>query len=192
MLNDFAKANIRVRFMHMCNEFDPDQLVAFAICHDLAPNIPVAHYALKGLQQWLACHDYGGEATSRHVMLSGPVYKMHQAFVLNTVSYAQFCRTYVGEFVHILNTNTAEQVEYVNQTGWLDDTLSLLAETFGNDLSPALASWQQQHYCKEVPIAAVSVMGHDALKYQKISDLVPQMKRREFFTHLRGQDATVL
>lgn len=171
MPNDILIRDAQVRFAHMCSVFDSKQLVAYAVSQSLAPNMVAAQAALTGLLQWFACHDYQEEAASRQAILPGPVYDMHQAFVQNTTLYTQFCQNFLGTCVQLLKTTTAEQATFARQTGYLEETVGLLTEAFEHDLASPLLLWQQQLYDATVPIAAVSVMGHDVQKYQKITDL---------------------
>ena len=161
----------QLRFAYMCNTFDSTKLITYAVDTGIVPNMTSAQAAFNGLLQWFACHDNEDAESSRQAMLSGPVHMMHQAFVQNTELYSQFCQTYIGAFVQLLNSNTAEQVDFARQTGYLEETINRLVEVFEYDLSSVLLPWQHQQYDHTVPIAAVSVMGHEVHKYQKITDL---------------------
>jgi hypothetical protein len=194
MPNPTLVRNAQIRFMRMCSTFEAEPIIAYAVSHGLSPSISSGHYVLKGLLQWLACHDCLNTVITHRVMLKGPVYTMHQAFILNTVLYGQFCQRYVGEFVHILNINTPEQADIVRKTGWFEETVEQLGTVFGSDLSPELLLWQHQMYSAASPVAAVSVFSHDTAKHRQIADVQPWRTQRTEapFTHLHGRRGTTI
>jgi hypothetical protein len=75
------------------------------------------------------------EKDSPYVMLKCDIDRVFHAFILNTQLYSMFCDRYIGNFVHHRPWAGEPPRE------WVEATLKLLREHFGNALHPELQEW---------------------------------------------------
>ncbi|MBI4993958.1 hypothetical protein HZC33_03355 [Candidatus Wolfebacteria bacterium] len=98
-------------------------------------SIEDANDLLDAFLQWIAAMPAKKENTT-YVMLKSDVDRIFHAFVLNTGLYRDFCETFFGHFID--HTPLEGQIS----KKWVDYTVNLLSELYGNQLHPALKIWE--------------------------------------------------
>jgi hypothetical protein len=127
----------------ICEEIHPKPLIEQAHASGAFESEEEATTALDGLLQWLALPSYCAIDGFPPVMMAGPVAKMFECLVADSVFYESFCQRYLGHILHAIPVQMEFQRRYVEEQRWIQSTWMSLNHAFGANLAPVLHDWPQ-------------------------------------------------
>jgi|GEM_PF-2181317 len=154
------KQKAHERYLAM-KAFDLAPVIAFAVRDKFLPDQETAEVAFDSLLQWLAAHAVDEHKEMPFVMMNGPVDEAYHAFMLNSRKYLQFCREYVGFFIHHTPVDD-ELSKHLELDLGIDYTIGYLNKAYGTELAPMLTAWKTDREAGLLTVTSVSCVRNGA------------------------------
>jgi hypothetical protein len=120
----------------MRREVDYSAVIRTAVEDCGVPTAARADSALDAFLEWFSLIPTLSHDTA-YVMLKGDIDRVFHAMIMHTALYRTFCERYIGNFVdHVPRTDAPPRE-------WVKETLVLLRDHFGDELSPLFDEWRQ-------------------------------------------------
>ena len=139
MLHISDESSALSKYWEINSDYNYIPLLAFALKHKHFATEKEAHCALKGLQQWHACHLHPTTSQAPMVMLRGPIALMYDTMVKHG-DYDRFCLRYFGTTIERHDVNI-ERLHELSNMDAVPFMLIRISQAFGEDCVPALQEW---------------------------------------------------